>query len=32
MTARMRIVLLLLQVVAVALGIWIGVAVWQAAS
>ena len=32
MTARMRVVLLLLQVVAIALGIWLGVVVWHAVS
>jgi hypothetical protein len=31
-TARVRVVLLLLQVVAIALGIWLGVVVWNAVS
>ena len=32
MTARIRIVLLVLQVVAVVVGIWLGVVVWNAVS
>jgi hypothetical protein len=31
-TARVRVVLLLLQVVAIAIGIWLGVVVWHAVS
>ncbi len=32
MTTRMRVVLLALQVVAIAIGIWLGTVVWQAVS
>ena len=32
MTSRIRIVLLALQVVAIAIGIWLGNIVWQAVS
>jgi hypothetical protein len=32
MTSRIRIVLLLLQLIAIALGIWAGVVVWHAVS
>ena len=32
MTSRIRVVLLLLQLVAIALGIWLGVVVWHAVS
>ncbi len=32
MTTQMRVVLLLLQVVAIAVGIWLGVIVWNAVS
>ena len=32
MTARVRVVLLLLQVLAIAIGIWLGVVVWHAVS
>ena len=32
MTTQMRVVLLVLQVVAVAIGIWLGTVVWQAVS
>ncbi len=32
MTARVRIVLLVLQVVAIVIGIWLGTLVWNAAS
>jgi hypothetical protein len=32
MTTRVRVVLLALQVVAIAIGIWLGTLVWQAAS
>ena len=32
MTTRVRVVLLVLQVVAIAIGIWLGSIVWQAAS
>jgi hypothetical protein len=32
MTTRVRVVLLALQVVAIAIGIWLGSLVWQAAS
>jgi hypothetical protein len=31
-TARVRVILLLLQVVAIALGIWLGAVVWHAVS
>jgi hypothetical protein len=31
-TARVRVVLLVLQVVAIALGIWLGTVVWDAVS
>jgi hypothetical protein len=32
MTTQLRVVLLLLQVVAIAVGIWLGVIVWNAVS
>ena len=32
MTTHMRVVLLVLQVVAIAIGIWLGTVVWQAVS
>jgi hypothetical protein len=32
MTARTRVALLVLQMVAIALGIWLGAAVWHAVS
>ena len=32
MTTQIRIVLLVLQVVAIAIGIWLGTIVWQAVS
>jgi len=32
MTTRMRAVLLVLQVVAIVLGIWLGVEIWHAVS
>ncbi len=32
MTSTLRIVLLALQVVAIAVGIWLGVVIWNAAS
>jgi len=32
MTSRLRIVLLMLQVAAIAIGIWLGVVVWHAVS
>ena len=32
MTSRIRIVLLVLQVVAIAIGIWLGNIVWQSVS
>ncbi len=32
MTTQLRVILLLLQVVAIAVGIWLGVIVWNAVS
>ena len=32
MTTQVRVVLLVLQVVAIAIGIWLGAVVWQAVS
>ena len=32
MTTQLRVVLLVLQVVAIAIGIWLGTVVWQAVS
>ena len=32
MTTQLRVILLLLQVVAIAIGIWLGVIVWNAVS
>ena len=32
MTARVRVVLLLLQVAAIAVGIWLGAVIWNAVS
>jgi hypothetical protein len=32
MTSQVRVVLLVLQVVAIAIGIWLGSVVWQAVS
>ena len=32
MTTQMRVILLLLQVAAIAIGIWLGVIVWNAVS
>ena len=32
MTASMRVLLLLLQAVAIAMGIWLGVVIWNAVS
>lgn len=32
MTTRLRVVLLVLQVIAIAIGIWLGTIVWQAVS
>jgi hypothetical protein len=32
MTTQVRVVLLVLQVVAIAIGIWLGTVVWQAVS
>ena len=32
MTSQVRVVLLVLQVVAIAIGIWLGTVVWQAVS